>query len=67
MCKWIEYKSVFYRVAKNGLESLIFGNETLLEGGGSGKISVMGRAREIELEPRMKTIKLKDVQSAQKN
>ena len=33
----------------------------MLEGGGSGKISVMGRAREIELEPRMRTIKLKDV------
>ena len=32
-----------------------------MEGGGSGKISVMGRAREIELEPRLKTIKLKDV------
>ena len=61
MCKWIEYKSAFYRVARNGLEMLIFGNETLLEGGGSGKIIVMGRAREIELEPRMKTIKLKDV------
>ena len=61
MCKWIEYKSLFYRVGKNILESSIFGNETMLEGGGSGKISVMGRAREIELEPRMRTIKLKDV------
>ena len=61
MCKWIEYKSVFYRVAKNSLEMLIFGNEIFLEGGGSGKISVMGRAREIDLEPRMKTIKLKEV------
>ena len=32
----------------------------MLEGGGTGKISVMGRAREIELEPRMRTIRLKD-------
>ena len=61
MCKWIEYKSLFYRVGKNILESPIFGNEIMLEGSGSGKISIMGRAREIELEPRLKTIKLKDV------
>ena len=44
MCKWIEYKSLLYRVGKIILESSIFGNETMLEGGGSGKISVMGRA-----------------------
>ena len=36
----------------------------MLEGGGSGKISVMGRAREIELEPRMRTTKLKDLLGA---
>ena len=39
MFKWIEYKSLFYRVGKNILEATIFGNEIVLEGGGSGKIS----------------------------
>ena len=33
----------------NILAAKVFGNEIFLEGGGTGKISVMGRAREVEL------------------
>ena len=41
MLKWIEYKSVFYKVGKNVLAAKVFRNETLLEDGRSGTVIIM--------------------------
>ena len=60
MLKWIEYKSVFYKVGKNVLAAKVFRNETLLDEGRSGTVKVMGRAREQELDVRLRALTLRD-------
>ena len=60
MLKWIEYKSVFYKVGKNVLAAKVFRNETLVDEGRIGTVKVMGRAREQELDVRLRALTLRD-------
>ena len=60
MLKWIEYKSVFYKVGKNVLAAKVFRNETLDNEGRIGTVKVMGRAREQELDERLRSLTLRD-------
>ena len=60
MTKWIQYKSMFYKVGRNMLATKVFNNEILVEGGGSSTVKAMGRVREQELEGRLKLLNLRD-------
>ena len=60
MLKWIEYKSVFYKVGKNVLAAKVFRNETLDDEGRIGTVEVMGRVREQELDERLRSLTLRD-------
>ena len=60
MKKWIQYKSMFYRVGRNMLDAKVFNNEILVEGDGICTVKAMGRAREQELEGRLKLLNLRD-------
>ena len=60
MLKWIEYKSLFYKVGKNVLAAKIFRNETLLDEGRMGTVKGMGRAREHEMDVRLRALTLRD-------
>ena len=60
MQKWIEYKSVFYKVGKNVLAAKEFRNETLDDEGRIGTVEVMGRVREQELDERLRSLTLRD-------
>ena len=60
MKKWIQYKSMFYRVGRNMLDAKVFNNEILVEGDGISTVKAMGRAREQELEGRLKLLNLRD-------
>ena len=60
MKKWIQYKSMFYKVGRNMLAAKVFNNEILVEGGGISTVKAMGRVREQELEGRLKLMNLRD-------
>ena len=60
MTKWIQYKSMFYKVGRNMLATKVFNNEILVDGGGSSTVKAMGRVREQELEGRLKLLNLRD-------
>ena len=60
MKKWIQYKSMFYKVGRNMLAAKVFNNEILLEGSGTSTVKAMGRVREQELEGRLKLMNLRD-------
>ena len=46
MKKWIQYKSMFYKVGRNMLSAKVFNNEILVEGDGISTVKAMGRVRE---------------------
>ena len=58
MEKWIQYKSMFYKVGRNMLAAKVFNNEIQLEGGGTSTVKAFGRVREQELEVRLKLLNL---------
>ena len=60
MKKWIQYKSMFYKVGRNMLAAKVFNNEIQLEGGGTSTVKAFGRVREQELEVRLKLLNLRD-------
>ena len=60
MKKWIQYKSMFYKVGRNMLAAKVFNNEIQLEGGGTSTVKAFGRVREQELEVRLKLLNLQD-------
>ena len=60
MRKWIQYKSLFYKVGRNMLSAKVFNNGIQLDGGGISTVKALGRVREQELEARLKLINLRD-------
>ena len=51
---------MFYKVGKNVLAAKVFRNETLVDEGRIGTVKVMGRAREQELDERLRSLTLRD-------
>ena len=61
--QWVDFKNRFYEVGRNMLEAKLYDNEMDRNGTNTGRLQILSRQREREMEMNLKEIRVKDMVS----